>query len=296
MIDMGGYGLGAYYLLRVAVSNNNLELAEWILAHGADPNVAGPIDPRGKRKQLPSFHEMALREGYDEMADLLVRFGAKPSGYQPQGEDQFVSAVLRLDRAETKRLAAVHPDYLRSTKAMFEATWRDNAEAVALLLELGCSIEVEDKDKQRPLHVAAANDAVNVGKLLIERGAEIDPVETNWGNSPIDFARYFQLTRMIDLLAPYSRDLWTLAFSGKVVRLRELLTADPKLAKWVLPNGVTPLMRLPDNETKAREIVGLFLANGADPTLRNEEGLAAADIAERRGMDEIADILRQSSS
>ena len=228
------------------------------------------------------------------MADLLVRFGAKTSGYVPEGEDQFVDAVLRLDRDTAKRLAAAHAEYLRSPKAMFEATWRDNVEAVRLLIELGVSIEVEDKDKRRPLHEAASNDAVNVAKLLIERGAEIDPVETNWGNSPIDFARYFQLTRMIDLLAPYSRDLWTLAFSGKVDRLRELLSADASLAKWVLPNGVTPLMRLPDDETKARQIAELFLAKGADPSLRNDEGMTAADIAERRGMDEIAALLRSS--
>jgi len=294
MIDMGGYGLGAYYLLRVAVSNNNLELAEWILAHGADPAAAGPAGgARAKGRRLPSFHEMALREGYTEMADLLTRFGARPSAYVPQGEDAFVAAVLRLDRAEARRLATAHPEYLRSPKAMFEATWRDRAEAVALLIELGTSIEVEDSDKQRPLHIAASNDAVTVGQLLIDRGAETDPVETNWGNSPLDFARYFQLTRMIDLLAPYSRDLWSLAFCGKVDRLRELLTADRSLASWVLPNGVTPLMRLPDDEKKAREIVELFLANGADPSLRNDEGLTAADIAERRGMDEIATLLRR---
>ena len=69
-------------------------------------------------------------------------------------------------------------------------------------------------------------------------------------------------------------------------------STDPSLAKSVLPNGVTPLMRLPDDEKKAREIVELFLVNGADPSLRNDEGMTAADIAERRGMDEIAALLR----
>jgi ankyrin repeat protein len=288
MIDEGGYGLGARYLLNIAVTKNDLELAEWILAHGASPDAMLP--PASTLKQ-PSLHEIALRRGNTEMADLLRRFGATQSDYRPVAEDVFAAACLRLDRAEAERLASEHPEFLRSTKTIFEAAKRNNAEAVRLLIELGTSIEIEDKTKQRPLHVAAYADAVHVAKVLIERGAEIDPVETNWGNSPLDNARYAQHTRMIDLLAPHSRDLWSLAFTGKVDRLRELLTAEPKLAKWVLPNGVTPLMRLPDDEKKAREIVELFLKHGADPSRRNDEGLTAADIAERREMPEIAMLL-----
>jgi hypothetical protein len=296
MIDVGGLGLGAHCLLRIAVSKNDLELAEWILAHGADPDAPGPTrtPPSGVRRD-PGFHEMALRHGYAEMADLLVRFGAKRSAYAPEGEDRFVGAVLRLDRGTATRIAAEHQEYLHSPKAMFEAARRDNVEAVRLLIDLGASIEVEDDSKQRPLHVAAENDAVKVATLLIERGAEIDPVETNWRNTPLDSASFLQVTRMIDLLAPYSRDLWPLVFAGKVERLRELLKADPGLAKRAWSNGVTPLMRLPDDERKAREIVDLFLANGADPSRRNDEGLTAADIAEGRGMDEVAALLRSRS-
>jgi hypothetical protein len=40
MLGMGGYGPGAHYWLGVAIGKNDLELAEWILAHGASPNVA----------------------------------------------------------------------------------------------------------------------------------------------------------------------------------------------------------------------------------------------------------------
>ncbi|HEY9229098.1 MAG TPA: ankyrin repeat domain-containing protein [Gemmatimonadaceae bacterium] len=290
MIDMGGYGLGARYLLKIAIDHNNLELAEWILSHGADPNARLP--ERSKLKQR-SLHEIALRAGYTEIADLLVRFGATPSGYIPNTEDLFVAAALRVDREEAERLVAEHPELLRSTKAIFEAATRDQPEAVRLLLDLGTPIEIEDESKTRPLHVAAWSDSVNTAKLLIEQQAEIDPVESNWGNSPLDFARYGQHQRMIDLLAPYSRDLWSLAFTGKVERLRELLTADPSLAKWTLSNGVTPLMRLPDDEQKALEIASLFLERGADPQQRNSEGLTAIDLAERRGLDEVVALLRR---
>jgi hypothetical protein len=33
---------------------------------------------------------------------------------------------------------------------------------------------------------------VDVARLLIRRGAEIDPVESNWNNTSIDFAIYHE--------------------------------------------------------------------------------------------------------
>jgi hypothetical protein len=38
---------------------------------------------------------------------------------------------------------------------------------------------------------------------------------------------------MLDLLSQYSRDVWHLAFCGYAGRLREVLRADPDLAKQV---------------------------------------------------------------
>ena len=40
MLDQGGYGSGARWHLRIAVEKNDIELAEWCLAHGANPNAA----------------------------------------------------------------------------------------------------------------------------------------------------------------------------------------------------------------------------------------------------------------
>lgn len=97
---------------------------------------------------------------------------------------------------------------------------------------------------------------------------------------------------MIDFLGHHSRDLWNLAFTGQAERLRELLTAEPTLATATHSDGETPLMRLPDDDAKARVIVELFLANGADPRARKEDGKTAADLAEERGMFDIAALLR----
>jgi ankyrin repeat protein len=287
MLDQGGYGSGARWHLRVAVKNNDLELAEWCLAHGANPNAAPERDQRFPRQSL---YEYAVRLGRTEMAELLVRRGAERREIALDDEEQFVAACLRLDRGEVDRLLALHSEYLHSPKAIFAAAREDRADVVAFLLELGTPIEVEDEKKQRPLHVAAANDAVHVAGLLIERGAEIDPYELNYSNTPLDFAVHYEYQRMIDLLRPRSRDVWNLATIGDVERLREIIPAEPRLARVSWQN--TPLFWLPEDERKALEIAKLFLEHGADPGFRSKkDGSTAADVARKRGLHQVAALL-----
>ena len=187
-------------------------------------------------------------------------------------------------------MLAHHPEYLHSTKAIFAAARQDRADVVAFLLDLGTPIEVEDAKKQRPLHVAAANDAVRVAGLLIQRGAEVDPYELNYNNTPLDFAVYHDYPRMIELLIPHSRDVWNLTFVGALHRLRDVLTAEPHLAKvsW----QTTPLFQLPEDEQNALEIAELFLEHGADPAFRSKnDGSTAAGVARKRGMRQVAALL-----
>jgi ankyrin repeat protein len=292
MLDQGGYGSGARWHLRTAVEKNDIELAEWCLAHGANPNAAPERDQRFPQRSL---YEHAVRLGHLEIAELLVRNGAERQEVVLEDEDRFVAACLPFDRDEVQRILARHPEYLNSPKAIFAATRKDRADVVALLLELGTPIEVEDPKKQRPLHVAAAHDAVEVAELLIERGAEIDPYELNYSNTPLDFAVYHEYPRMIDLLTSHSRDVWNLTTVGDVDRLREVIQAEPGLAKVSWQS--TPLFWLPEDEHKALEIVKLFLEHGADPNFRsNKDGSTAADVARKRGMRQVAALLEAAGS
>ncbi len=288
MLNMGNYGSGARWLLGAAVRNNDVAMAEWILAHGATPDPAPPRDPRlGKY----SLHEEALRQGLIEMADLLVRHGAKASGVTISGEQAFAAACLRLDRAAAQVLLKEHPEYLRSPLAMLAAAERDRVDVVALLLDLGVSPNVEDAERQRGLHIAGYNNSLRVAQLLIERGAEIDPVESNWSNTPLDCAVYSNHPEMIALLGPHSREVWNLTFTGQIDRVRRVLTEEPNRARAVSAEYGTPLFWLPDDDARAMEAVKLWLSYGTDPSVRNKEGQTAADRARKRGLDEVAELL-----
>src|SRR5262249_43414128 len=144
MLGMGGYGSGARWHLNVAVDHNDLELAEWVLSHGANPN-AGP--PRATTLFQGTLYEKAMRAGHVEMAELLVKHGATRVDIRLAPDEELTAAALRLDRDRARAIVAAHPDVLRSPKPLFAATNLDRVDAAELLLDLGTSPDVEDHDK-----------------------------------------------------------------------------------------------------------------------------------------------------
>ncbi|MFI5310772.1 MAG: ankyrin repeat domain-containing protein [Gemmatimonadales bacterium] len=292
MLDMGGYGSGARWYLEMAIKHDDAALAEWCLAHGANPNAAPASD---KRRPKFSLYEMAVRRGRTAIAELLVRHDAMATPVVLEGMDAFVAACLRLDHENVRAQVAHRPEYLRETAAIFAATKQDRADVVALLLDLGVSPDVENEHKERPLHIAGYSNALRVAELLIARGAEIDPRERHWWNTPLGCAVHYEHSAMIALLGRHSRDVWELTFTGNVERLREVLREEPERAR-VVADGETPLMWLPpDDEARTIEVVTLLLAAGADASVRNKDGATAAQRAERLGMFEVAALLRRAA-
>ena len=192
MLDMGGYGPGAHFILNAALDRNNVKLARWALEHGAGPDARASTHPKFNPKY--SLYERAELEGLHEMAELLAQYGAKPvvPSQNPavSEEELFAAACLRLDTTAMQQAIEKHPEFLRSPHAIFAAARHDRADVVAALLDLGVPLEIEDRHKQRILHVAAGHHALRVARLLIERGAEVDPRESQWNAAPIGFAAY----------------------------------------------------------------------------------------------------------
>src|SRR5262249_14282133 len=139
--------------------------------------------------------------------------------------------------------------------------------------------------QQRPLHIAAQSNAARTLQLLIDRGAAIDPRESQWGGTPLGNAHWGARREAIDLLSRYSRDVWELVPLGNLERLRDVLREQPELARVQAENGLTLLMMVRHD---SRELVELLLANGANPAARLEDGRTAADILRRRGLEDAA--------
>jgi uncharacterized protein len=292
--DEGRVHRGARFMLDAAVERNLTGLAEWLLEHGASPNSRPGELWRGRPKR--TLHQEALARGHTTIAGLLARYGAEQEPLRREGVDALVDACLALDRDRAREILASHPEYLQHHRPMFTLIERDRADAVALLLDSGVSQDVEDaaSGHVRALHMAAAVNSRDCAKLLIARGAEIDPRESRHDATPIGWASWFGHTPMIDLLSEYSRDAWTLVWRGRVDRLRDVLAESPELARDVNGDGQSLLFWLPADEDTALAVVQLFLEHDADPTQRDRRGRTAADVAERRGMDRVAALLRST--
>ncbi len=287
MFDMGGYGPAPYFLLRVALEHGDLTLATWLLTRGANPNATS-THPKFKPRR--TLYQEAIGEGRVGIATLLARYGADTSlpASEPDDDERFTAACLRMDRQEIERMIAAHPEFLRHPRAIFAAVHRDRPDVVALLLDLGTPLEIEDTNGQRLLHEAAAANTVHVGQLLIERGAELDHREPNWHATPFGFAGHGQRREMMDLLSRVTEDIWGLTFNGYVDRVRELLDRNPALARSVNGEGHTLLWWFPPDEDRALEIVDALLAHGADPTHRSREGTTAGEWAQACAMSRVA--------
>lgn len=293
MLDVGGYGRGAYYLLNAAVTSNLPGLAQWMLAHGASPNASLPTQLPGRWR--PPLLE-AERRGLSEMTNLLRRHGAvpgdRPATAPPTGEDAWVEACFRLDRGAMRTMVAEHPEWVQAPRALHAAARRDRADVVEALLAMGTSPEVEDpRGGTRALHAAASHDAVRAMDVLLAHGAEVDPRERQWGATPLWSAVWSGCPAAAARLVPVSRDVWSLVALGEVARLRAVLAEDPSRAR-VASADDTPLMWLPDDEAAAREIAALLVQHGADRSVVDARGLTAAERAAERGLDEVAALLR----
>ena len=253
------------------------------MAHGANADGVHAYSGRPLREE-------ALIYGHAAMADLLVRHGAPTLPLD--GQAAFQAACMRLDRDTARELAKRHPECLHNPAPMLTAARQGRADVVELLLELGMDVDIADEIEQRGIQVAVAGGSLEVVKLLVAHGADIDRPTTSVGGGAMGYAAHFNRREIAAFLMPLSRDVFDLTYLGMAERLRELFAEDPRLANAVIPKtGITPLFCLPDDDDAAVEMTALLIAHGADPNFKNKEGLTAEQAARTRGLIEAADLM-----
>ncbi len=193
---------------------------------------------------------------------LIVFSSAKAGSY----EDFFTAIRQDDDRTVKALLSRGFDPNTRDPKGfhgLFLAV-REPAPKVAITLIDWPKTDVESRTAQdeSPLMISALKGQFDLASRLIERGADVN--KPGW--TPLHYA----------------------ATNGHVAVIRLLLDKHAYIDS-AAPSGTTPLMMAAHYGTP--EAVKVLLDEGADPMLKNLQGLSAIDFANRAGRKESAELI-----
>ena len=220
MLDMGGYGSGAAFVLGVAVKKDDSQARGWALTHGASPNSDTSSNPKYKPDR--SLYEMAVVHQTDGDG------GAPPSPRRQRRGPRASSGRgvhRRLHASRSRRRRGVP----RTASGVSCApTWRCSRRrsATGRTSSRCCSISAfRSRSPIAPTRARCTTQPPTTPfaprSSSIDRGAEVDPRETSYDATPDRLGRARRPQEMLDFLSRHSRNVWTLTFRGFVDRLRD---------------------------------------------------------------------------
>jgi ankyrin repeat protein len=241
--------------LYFAVREDQVEVAAFLLDHGADPVGLAVND---------SLLQIARDRGYTEMGKLLEAKYATLHGASPKGE-ALAAAIRAQDLAKVKGSLDAAPELLhagdqRGNQPIHWATMTRQLDVIDELLARGADINARRQDGARPIQLTNGDYHF--------RGWR--DVPRDWPTTPAQVLGHLRTRGAC-------ADICTAASTGDLERAKELLDQDPALANRV-SDYVTYYLGsgAPLKNAAAGghiEIVRLLLERGADPNLP-EEGIA----------------------
>lgn len=181
----------------------------------------------------------------------------------------------------------------------FIAVKQDNVATVRQLAQRGFDLNTLNAEGEHALFLAIRDDAPGVAAFLVGQPKVNVEVRTAQGESPLMMAsikgQLELASRLIARKAEVNKPGWT-PLHYAVSRDTDTSTAMVRLLlehhayiDAESPNGTTPLMMAAHYGSPGA--VKLLLEEGADPLIRNQQGLTAIDFAHRANRAASADII-----
>lgn len=174
--------------LAEAVRADNLEIAKFLLEHGADKTINHADD---------EFQTAIFKARSAKMAQLLIANGANVSESDKKGQAILLHAIVcHLDFDLLKVLlqngADINARDDSGTTALLRAAWypyeRDDKNCVQFLLENGANANVANNQGETPLLVA---DRLDVLQALLAHGADVNAQDENGQTALMHIAQIY---------------------------------------------------------------------------------------------------------
>lgn len=249
----------------------NHETAEYLLQQGADPNmgITGESTAQGWSPLV-----VAAEDGYGKCVWALLESDANPNVSGPSGIDTPLryAAVnghreicrLLLEKGADPNSPLLQPPILVEI-ANFQGglSIPKRLEVVKLLLENGAWVNATDGEGMTALVHAVRNGYEPLARCLLDHDADVNLTDER-GRGPLYFAAQEQREDLVELLLQKEPDLNCQKSQG----FAPLHVAHPSI-----------------------KIAGLLLEKGANPDIRNHQGLTQLMYAASNGYTELAEML-----
>jgi ankyrin repeat protein len=181
------------------LSDNDLEIIEVLLDHGADPTILASHPGRGVTgSEKMSAVSIAARRGRSDVLELFEKRGF-PTALE--GVERLIAACARNDATAVRSIAAQEPRLVSEIvtdggRLLGAFSGVENTNGVRQLLDLGVDVKTLFKEGEGYFDIAPNSMAIHVAawranhetvKLLIERGSPID-VPDGKGRTPLALA------------------------------------------------------------------------------------------------------------
>ncbi|MFB8787332.1 MAG: ankyrin repeat domain-containing protein [Potamolinea sp.] len=272
-------------LLLLALRNNEQEVAQLLIAKGADVNA------KNKNGETPLHLARS-----QEMAQLLIAKGADVNAKNKNGE-----TPLHLARSQemVQLLIAKGADVNAKNKngeTPLRLALRINKQEIAqLLIANGADVNARDNYGETLLNLALLNNKQEIAQLLIANGADVN-ARDNYGSTLLNLALQSNKQKIAQLLIANGADVNAKDKYGETPLNLALQSNKQKIAQLLIANGADvnakdkhgkPLLHLA-LQNNPQKVAQLLIAKGADVNAKDKHGETPLHWALQRYKQEVA--------